>query len=83
MPISSVVAETIAQQQSADDQEVVEYINNVVTPNSTVIDAPSPAAGSEVMNLIDSLAERIMYGELTAQEASEEFITEATSILGA
>lgn len=83
VPISSVVAETIAQQQSADDQEVVEYINNVVTPNSTVIDAPSPAAGSEVMILIDSLAERIMYGELTAQEASEEFITEATSILGA
>lgn len=82
VPISSVVAESIAEQQSADDKEVVDYINNVVTPNSTVIDPPSPAAGSEVMNLIDSLAERIMYGELSAQEAAEEFITDATEILG-
>lgn len=83
VPISSVVAEEISVNQSADDQEVVEYINNVVTPKATTIDAPSPSCGSEVTALLDSLTEKVMYGELSAQEAAEQFFTQGNEIMGA
>ena len=81
VPVSSVVAEAIAPMQSADDQEIVTYINDVVTPNSSEIDPPSPSSGSEVFNLMNSLTEQVMYGELTAQQAAEQFFTEGNAIL--
>ena len=81
VPISSVVAESIAENQSADDQEVVDYINNVVTPNCSTIDAPAPSSGSEVVSLLDSLTEKVMYQELTAQQAAEQFFEQANAIL--
>ncbi|MFV0466721.1 MAG: ABC transporter substrate-binding protein [Lachnospiraceae bacterium] len=81
VPISSVVAETIAENQSADDQEVVSYINNVVTPNSSTIDAPLPSASSEVMSLLDSITEKVLYGQLTAQEAADQYYEQGNAIL--
>ncbi|MDO5423956.1 MAG: ABC transporter substrate-binding protein [Eubacteriales bacterium] len=81
VPISSVVAEAIAENQTADDQEVVTYINEVVTPSCSTIDPPSPSNGSEVVALLDSLTEKLMYGELSAQEAAEQFFEQANAIL--
>lgn len=81
VPISNVVAEAIAEKQSADDQEVIDYINNVVTPNCSPIDPPNPASSSEVFALLDALTEKVMYGELTAQEAAEQFFEQANAIL--
>ena len=81
VPISSVVAEAISEDQTDDEKEVIEYINNVVTPKSSTIDAPSPSGGSEVVSLLDSVTEKVMYGQETAQEAAEEFFTGANEIL--
>lgn len=81
VPISSVVAEEISVNQSADDQEVVAYINDVVTPNCSTIDPPSPGNGSEVVALLDSVTEKVMYGELTAQEAAAQFFEQGNEIL--
>lgn len=81
VPVSSVVAEAISENQSADDKEVVEYINNVVTPNCSTIDAPSPSQGSEVCAQLDALTEKVMYGEITAAEAAEEFFVKANELL--
>lgn len=81
VPISSVVAEEISVNQSADDQEVVAYINDVVTPNCSTIDPPSPSSGSEVTALLDSVTEKVMYGELTAQEAAAQFFEQGNAIL--
>ncbi|MDY3918459.1 MAG: ABC transporter substrate-binding protein [Candidatus Limivivens sp.] len=81
VPISSVVADAIAEKQSADDQEVIAYINEVVTPSCSTIDAPSPSSGSEVVALLDALTEKVMYGELSAQEAAEQFFEQANAIL--
>ncbi len=81
VPISNIVADAIAEKQSPDDQEVIAYINNVVTPNCSPIDPPNPASSSEVFALLDSLTEKVMYGELTAQEAAEQFFEQANEIL--
>lgn len=81
VPISGVVAETISEKQSEDDQEVIAYINDVVTPNCSTIDAPSPSNGSEVVSLLDSLTEKVMYQELSAQDAAQQFFDQANAIL--
>ena len=81
VPISSVVTEAISEDQTDDEKEVIDYINNVVTPKSSTIDAPSPSGGSEVVSLLDSVTEKVMYGQETAQEAAEEFFTGANEIL--
>ncbi len=70
VPISSVISEAISVNQSPDEQEVVHYINDVVTPKSTKINPPAPGNASEVFSLIDSLTEKVLYGELTAEEAA-------------
>lgn len=81
VPISAVVAEAISENQSADDKEVVDYINNVITPNCSTIDPASPSQGSEVCAELDALTEKVMYGEISAQEASAEFFEKANEIL--
>lgn len=81
VPISNKVANGIASNQSADDQEVVSYINDVVTPNCSTIDPPSPTSGSEVFTLMNSIAEQVMYEEITAQEAAQHFYEQANTIL--
>lgn len=82
VPISSVVAEAISENQTADEEEVVNYINNVVTPSCSTIDPASPSQGSEVCAELDALTEKVMYGELTAQEAAEQFFEKGNAILG-
>ncbi len=81
VPISSVVAEAIAENQSPDDQEVIAYINNVVAPNCSPIDPPNPPSSSEIFGVLDGLTEKVIYGELTAQEAAEQFFEQANAIL--
>ena len=71
----------LSEDQTDDEKEVIDYINNVVTPKSSTIDAPSPSGGSEVVSLLDSVTEKVMYGQETAQEAAEEFFTGANEIL--
>ena len=83
VPISSVVAEEVSAKQSEKEKEVVAYINDVVTPNCSEINAPSPANSSEVINLIDSLTEKVLFGQLSAEEASEQLFTEGNKILAA
>ena len=65
-----MISEAISVNQSPDEQEVVHYINDVVTPKSTNINPPAPVNASEVFSLIDSLTEKVLYGELTAEEAA-------------
>lgn len=81
VPISSVVSEAISDKQPEKEKEVVTYINDVVTPSCSEINAPSPANSSEVINLIDSLTEKVLFGELSAEEASEQLFTEGNQLL--
>ncbi len=81
VPISNVVADAIAENQSEDDKKVIDYINNVVTPKSSVIDAASPSNASEFTDLMDSLTEKTMYGQLTAEEAAQQLYEQGSAIL--
>ena len=75
------MSEAISDKQPEKEKEVVTYINDVVTPNCSEINAPSPANSSEVINLIDSLTEKVLFGELSAEEASEQLFTEGNQLL--
>ena len=57
------------------------YVQNVVTPNSTTINPPLPAAASEANNLLNQLEEQVCYGQISAQEAGEQFYTQANEML--
>lgn len=81
VPISSVVSEAISANQTKDEQEVVHYINDVVTPKSTKINPPAPGNASEVFSLIDSLTEKVLYGELTAEEAAVQLFEQGNEYL--
>lgn len=81
VPISNVVADSIASQMSEGDQEVIRYINEVVTPNSSTINPPAPDGASEVYDLIDKLEERLCYGEISAKEAAQELFDQGNKIM--
>ena len=80
VPISSVIATAVSVNQTDKEKEVVRYINDVVTPNSTTISAPSPESSGEIINLIKGITERVLYGELNAVEASELLYTQGNII---
>lgn len=81
VPISSKVAEELSASLAESDQNVIEFINNVVTPNSSQINPPYPNGASEVSDLINKLGEKVCYGELTAEEAAEQLFTEGNKIM--
>ena len=66
---------------SQEEQENAEFINNVITPNSSPM-PPFPVEGSsQAQDLLRKLEEKVKYGEYTAQEAAEEYFTEANKML--
>lgn len=81
VPASSVVAEDIAPKMSEEDQKVVQFINEVVTPNCSPIDPPQPEGASEVYNLLNQTVEKVCYKELDAQAAAEQFFASAQKIM--
>lgn len=81
VPASSVVAEAIAPKLSDIDQEVIRFINEVVTPNCSPINPPQPDGASEVFNLLSQVVEKVCYQQLDAVEASQEFFDGANKIM--
>lgn len=81
VPASSVVADAIAPKMSKEDQKVVTFINEVVTPNCSPIDPPQPEGASEVYNLLIQTVEKVCYGEMDAQTAADEFFAGAEKIM--
>ncbi len=81
VPISSLVAEAIAPKLDDMDQEVIRYINEVVTPNSSTLNPPAPDSSSEVYDLIDKLEEKLCYGEIDAAQAANELFEGGNKIM--
>ena len=82
VPASSVVAEAILPKQDETAKIVTDYINNVVTPNSSTISPAIPDGATEVYSEIDLLVDEVLYGEMTAQEASEAAFAKGNEIMG-
>lgn len=81
IPISSKVAEDLMGSLDKPQQEAVAFINDVVIPNSTAIDAPAPQGSAEVIELTDSLVEEVCHGAKTAASAAEEFYKKGNGFL--
>ncbi len=81
VPISSEVSNAISENMSEDDRNIITFINEVVTPNSSTISPPAPTAASEAYNLNRNLVEKVCYGELTAAEAAQQMYEEGNEIM--
>lgn len=82
VPASSEIASAIAPKLDADYTKVVDFINNVVTPNCSTLNPPAPDGASEVYDLINQLEEKVCYGKMTAEEAGEELLLKGNEMLG-
>lgn len=82
VPATSKVMEAIQDKVSDEQKQVFAYINDVVTPNCSPISVPNPAQAPEVNEKLNSLQEQVLYGEMDAQTAAEEFYAAAVEIMG-
>lgn len=62
-------------------QQVIDFVYNVVEPNSSLIDPPSPEGSAEVIQLVNQLVEKVCYQEITAAEAASELFTAGNKAL--
>lgn len=78
LPVSSAMLETITPDLSENDQEVATFLQDVVTPNSSAINPPSPAAASAVNSeLLPDFEQQIAYGKISAKDAAAQFVEQA------
>lgn len=80
IPVNTVVADTIKADVDTIAAKVFSYIAEV-TKVATPIDPPNPAGFGEVDTLLKTTAENIRYGDMTSEQATEEFIPGAQKIL--
>jgi multiple sugar transport system substrate-binding protein len=81
IPLSSKVSEAIKPNMDETSQEIITFINEVVSPVSSQINPPAPDAVGEVNDRINKLEEQVCYGQMTAEEAGNQFFEEANAIL--
>lgn len=83
VPASSVVADAISPKLDEASQNGIAFIKDVITPNCSQINAAPPDGTSEAINLLKQLEEQLCYGQITAQDASEQFFTQGNAYLAA
>lgn len=81
VPASSVVASAIAPLQDETAQVVTKYVNDVVTPNCSAISPAIPDGANEVYDYYNQLVDKILYGQMTAQEAAEDLFKMGNQIM--
>lgn len=81
IPASQKVSAAIYDLLDESSQTATDFVNNVITPNCSQIDPPSPNGYSELMDLLIRLEEQVGYGASTAQEAGEAYYTQGNEIL--
>lgn len=81
LPANMQVREAIVDLLPEDAQQDADWIADV-TPE--ILDAtPSPPTGAgEVAGLLERLNEQVLFGQLSPEEAAEQFVTEAAEITG-
>lgn len=80
IPVNTAVADTIKADVDTIAAKVFNYIAEV-TKVAMPIDPPNPAGFGEVDTLLKTTAENIRYGDMTSEQATEEFIPGAQKIL--
>ncbi|GAF65414.1 ABC transporter substrate-binding protein [Bacillus sp. TS-2] len=80
VPGSSVIKDRLKPLLSEEQVQVFEYIE-WAEENSTPMGDPDPIGASQIIDLLDDLAERMAYGQTVAEDAAGEFRQQAESIL--
>lgn len=82
VPASTAISDYIYDLVSETEQESFAYVTDVITPNSSPINPPDPTGMSELTDTLKKVAEKVGYGEVSAQEAAEEFYNKGIEIWG-
>lgn len=80
VPVNSEVAEAISADLDDNTKRVFEYTEEAGQMTSP-IDPPEPTSASEISQLLETITEGIMYGEITAEDATDQFMSGAAEIL--
>lgn len=75
------MADAISPNMDETSQEVIKFINEVVSENSSQINPPSADGSSEVNDLLNKLEESVCYGQMTAEDAGQQLFTEGSKIM--
>ena len=80
VPVSSKVREELSPTLDKINKEQFEYIN-LATKHSSEIYAPVPKTHPQVRDLMTETALRILYGQMSAEEAAAHFRNQAENLL--
>lgn len=83
VPVNSDIADYLYEKITPAEQEVYYFVNDVVTPNCSPIDPPDPNGWPELMTVLQTLVEKVGYGQMTPEEAAQEYFTKGTEIFAA
>ncbi len=80
IPSNQEISKTIMPKLGEQDQKATVYVNDVVTPNCSPIGAPTEDGYTEQLDMLRGLDEQVQYGEITPEDAAEQYFTKATEI---
>ncbi len=80
VPINSVIAEEVKANLDENNQKVFDYMTFVADYTQSAGE-PDPMGASEVYTLYKSAVAEVLYGQKTAQEAVDSFMTTAAQTL--
>lgn len=80
VPVNSEVADAISEVLDDNTKTVFEYTVEA-GKQSTTIDPPEPSYASEISQLLETLTDSIMYGEISVQEATDQFMSQCADII--
>lgn len=81
IPGSSAVKEALVTEVSEEQAKVFEFIEWAES-NSTPMGAPDPAEAGEIIGLLDGIAEQVMYGQTSPEDAATDFRSQAEGVFG-
>lgn len=81
VPISSKVQTHEKTKVSAADKQLFDYIATIEKDYCSPVNPPSPDGMTEVATQVHKLTEQVLFKKITAQQASDQFYTQANQTL--
>ena len=82
VPANTEIANYVAEQLDETTAKTINFVTEIVTPNSAAGDPPAENGAARVRDEVaNGIYERVSYGELNAEEAAQEFFDQANEIM--
>ena len=82
VPVSTAVAERIADKLPRAERASMDFLNQVIIPCSSPIDLPAPEGAIELASTLEEILEAVSTGDCTAEEAAEIYYQEEVRLWG-